>query len=175
MLVCVNGTVIAIICFSICCSSSTALGTQNSTTALVGSTDSCNDITSDMHTFSEAFGGSVSKSSSYDHLAKTFKSKEPSSLSHQNSYRSHVTEDSISSTVNKFPQSYESSIVTRDEELLDDFDYDEIEDTPNTDTSTRYSNLVHSGKEHRLSKCTGASVLCFDHILNQQLFLLYIN
>jgi len=123
-------------------------------TLIEGQADSCSDIKSDVHTSLEPFGENVSKSSSYDHLAKTFKPKQLSPLSHQSSYRSQFTDDSFSrnSDVNKYTQSYESSIVTRDEELLDDFDYDEIEDTPSTHESTQYNNLVHSGKEHRLSK-----------------------
>lgn len=114
-----------------------------------------------MHTLSEPFGGNISKSSSYDHLAKSFKPKQPSPLSHQSSYRSQFTDDSFTrnSDVNKLAQSYESSITTRDDELLDDFDYDEIEDTPSTQASTQYNNLVHSGKEHRLSKCIVTSNL----------------
>ena len=116
---------------------------------------SFSDIKSDVHVLSEPFGGNISKSSSYDHLAKPFKPKQPSPLSHQNSCRSECTNDSFTRNpdANRFAQSYESSIATREEELLDDFDYDEIEDTPNTHTSTQYNNLVHSGKEHRLSKC----------------------
>lgn len=129
---------------------------QNSTTVLFGSqADSCSDTKSDVHTLSEAFGGNVSKSSSYDHLAKSFKPKQQSPpISHQSSYRSQFTDDSFtrSSEVNKIPQSYESSVAARDDELLDDFDYDEIEDTPTTHTRAQYNNLVHSGKEHRLSK-----------------------
>ena len=129
---------------------------QNSTTALFGSqADSCSDTKSDVHTLSEPFDGNVSKSSSYDHLAKSFKPKQPTPpISHQSSYRSQYTDNSSTrnSDVNKIPQSYESSVATRDEELLDDFDYDEIEDTPTTHTRTQYNNLVHSGKEHRLSK-----------------------
>lgn len=137
-------------CF-LCCSSSTARSSftfQNSTTALF---ESQPDIKFGMHTLSEPFGENISKSSSYDHLAKPFKPKQPSPLSHQNSCKSGFTDDSFrSSDANKLAQSYESSIITRDEELLDDFDYDEIDDTPHK--STQYNNLVHSGKEHRLSK-----------------------
>lgn len=129
---------------------------QNSTSALFGSrADSFSDIKSDVHTFPEPFGENITKSSGYDHLEKPFKPKELSPLSYQNSYRSEFTDDTFSrnSDLNRFTQSYESSIATRDEELLDDFDYDEIEDTPSTHNSTQYHNLIHSGKEHRLSKC----------------------
>ena len=151
---------------------------QNSTTVLFGGpTDSCSDVNSDVQIFSEAFGGNVSKSSSYDHLAKSFKPKQPSPLSHQSSYRSQFTDDSSArnSDGKKTPQSYESSLVTKDEELLDDFDYDEIDDTPTTHTRTQYNNLVHSGKEHRLSKSTVMNCLCFDHTFNKLLLVLYIN
>ena len=122
-----------------------------------------------MHTLSEPFGDNIPKSSSYDHLAKPFKPKQPTPLSHQNSYRSEFTDDSFTgnSDVNKLAQSYEASITTRDEELLDDFDYDEIEDTPSTHTSTQYNNLIHSGKEHRLSKCNITSSLYHNHSLNE--------
>ena len=146
------------LCISICYSTTarSSFTFKNSTTALVGSpADSCSDFKSDVHTLSEPFGDNISKSSSYDHLAKSFKPKQPTPLSHQNSCRSEFTDVSFAgnSDVNRLAQSYEASITTRDDELLDDFDYDEIEDTPSTHTTTQYNNLVHSGKEHRLSKC----------------------
>jgi len=48
--------------------------------------------------------------------------------------------------------SRDSSVSALDDELLDDFDYDEIEEPTNATASTQYNNLVHSGKEQRLSK-----------------------
>ena len=118
---------------------------QNSTQALFdGQADSCSEIRSNNRSSITA-SSSVDQLPSYDHLEKSYQAKESSPVSQDSSNRH--------SDLNNHTQYRDSSVSALDDELLDDFDYDEIEE-PTTDatTSTQYNNLVHSGKEQRLSE-----------------------
>ncbi|XP_065908914.1 uncharacterized protein [Dysidea avara] len=116
---------------------------QNSTQALFGGhADSCSEVRSNNQSSITA-SSSVDQLPSYDHLEKSYQAKESSPISQGSSNRN--------SDVNNHIQNRDSSFSALDDELLDDFDYDEIEEPTNdATTSTQYNNLVHSGKEQRL-------------------------
>jgi len=113
---------------------------QNSTQALFGGqADLCGEVRSNNFITTSS---SVDQLPSYDHLEKPYES----------SPISRGSSNGLSDSSNHI-QHRDSSVSALDDELLDDFDYDEIEEPTNdVATSTQYNNLVHSGREQRLSK-----------------------